>query len=110
NKGIGRANAVAELGNGIIRQDGGKAVKIDDVVEVIIGAAPKIGDGFMNGKPAVIMTVLKQPATNTLEPTDKIDAAIADMEKNLPGDIHINTAIFRQADFINASISNIQKV
>jgi CzcA family heavy metal efflux pump len=56
------------------------------------------------------MTVMKQPATNTLELTDKIDEAIADMQSNLPTDIHINTEIFRQADFINASISNIQKV
>ena len=53
---------------------------------------------------------MKQPATNTLELTDKIDESVADMRKNLPSDIHINTQIFRQADFINASISNIQKV
>lgn len=109
-KGIGRTNSVEELGRSVIKRVDGYPVKIEDVAEVKIGAAPKIGDGSLNGSPAVIMTVMKQPATNTLELTDKIDEAVADIAKNLPGDIHINTKIFRQADFINASIGNIQKV
>ncbi|MGI8893498.1 MAG: efflux RND transporter permease subunit [Bacteroidia bacterium] len=109
-KGIGRTNNVNELGKAVIKQIDGNPVKIEDVAEVKIGAAPKIGDGSLKGEPAVILTVMKQPATNTLDLTDKIDAAIADMQSNLPQDIHINTKIFRQADFINASISNIQKV
>lgn len=109
-KGIGRTNSVDELGKTVIKRIDGNPIKIEDVAEIKIGAAPKIGDGSLNGEPAVIMTVMKQPATNTLELTDKIDEAVADMQKNLPGDVHINTQIFRQADFINASISNIQKV
>lgn len=109
-KGVGRTNSVDELGNTVIKRIKGNPIKIEDIADVKIGAAPKIGDGSLKGKPAVIMTVMKQPATNTLELTDKIDEAVADIQKNLPGDIHINTKIFRQADFINASISNIQKV
>ncbi len=109
-KGIGRTNSVDELGKTVIKRIDGNPIKIEDVAEIKIGAAPKIGDGSLKGEPAVIMTVMKQPATNTLELTDKIDEAVADMQKNLPGDVHINTQIFRQADFINASISNIQKV
>lgn len=109
-KGIGRTNSVQELGKTIIKRIDGNSIKIEDVAEIRIGAAPKIGDGSLKGNPAVIMTVMKQPATNTLELTDKIDEAVDDMQKNLPSDIHINTKIFRQADFINASISNIQKV
>jgi CzcA family heavy metal efflux pump len=109
-KGIGRTNSVDELGKTVIKRIDGNPIKIEDVAEIKIGAAPKIGDGSLKGNPAVIMTVMKQPATNTLELTDEIDEAVADMQKNLPGDIHINTNIFRQADFINASISNIQKV
>jgi CzcA family heavy metal efflux pump len=87
----------------------GFPVKIEDVAEIKIGAAPKIGNGSLNGKPAVIMTIMKQPATNTLELTERIDQTIAESQNNLPEDIQINTRIFRQADFINASISNIQK-
>lgn len=115
-KGIGRTNDVNELGKSVIKmvnlstgQAGGIPVKIEDVAEIKIGASLKIGDGSLKGNPAVIMTVMKQPATNTLELTQKIDDGIADIQNNLPKDIHINTKIFRQADFINASISNIQK-
>lgn len=108
-KGIGRTNDVNELGNTIIHMHDGNPVKIEDVAEVKIGSAVKIGDGSLNGKPAVIMTVMKQPATNTLELTDKIDLAFEDLQKSLPKDIHINSHVFRQADFINASISNIKK-
>jgi CzcA family heavy metal efflux pump len=109
-KGIGRTNSLDELGKTVIKRNDGNPIKIEDVAEIKIGAAPKIGDGSLKGEPAVIMTVMKQPATNTLELTDKIDEAVADMQKNLPSDVHINTRIFRQVDFINASISNIQKV
>jgi CzcA family heavy metal efflux pump len=109
-KGIGRTQSVDDIGRSVIKMVNGMPVSIADVADVRIGAAPKIGDGSLKGEPAVIMTVMKQPATNTLELTDKIDLAIDDMRKNLPGDIHINTRIFRQADFINASIGNIQKV
>lgn len=108
-KGIGRTSDVNEIGKSIIKMVGNNPVKIEDVAEIRIGAAQKIGDGSLKGKPSVIMTVMKQPATNTLALTDKIDVAISDIQSNLPNDIHINTKIFRQADFINASISNIQK-
>ncbi|WP_276978662.1 efflux RND transporter permease subunit, partial [Flavobacterium filum] len=109
-KGIGRTNDVNELGKSVIKNVNGNPIKIEDVAEVKIGAAPKIGDGSLKGKPAVIMTVVKQPATNTLELTKSIDLAIADIQKTIPSDVEINTKIFRQQDFIDASISNIQKV
>jgi CzcA family heavy metal efflux pump len=108
-RGIGRTNDISELGKSVIKVQNGEPIKIEDVAEVKIGASTKIGDGSLKGSPAVIMTVMKQPNTNTLLLTDKIDEAILDMQKSLPKDIHINTKIFRQADFINASISNIQK-
>lgn len=108
-KGIGRTSDVNEIGKSVIKTVNGNTIKIEDVAEIKIGAALKIGDGSLKGNSAVIMTVMKQPATNTLELTDKIDVAITEMQSNLPKDIHINTKIFRQADFINASISNIQK-
>ncbi|PZR09533.1 MAG: CusA/CzcA family heavy metal efflux RND transporter [Flavobacterium psychrophilum] len=109
-KGIGRTNDVNELGKSVIKNVKGNPIKIEDVAEVKIGAAPKIGDGSFKGNPAVIMTVAKQPATNTLELTKSIDLAIADIKKTIPADVEINTKIFRQQDFIDASISNIQKV
>jgi CzcA family heavy metal efflux pump len=108
-RGIGRTSDINEIGNSVVKVVNGFPVKLEDVAEIKIAPSVKIGDGSLNGKPAVIMTVMKQPGTNTLELTDKIDASIDELTKNLPKDIHINTNIFRQADFINASISNINK-
>ncbi len=108
-KGIGRSSNPDDIGNSIIRASGSAVVRISDVAEVTIGPAPKIGDGALSGKPAIIMTIQKQPGTNTLELTEKIDGAIDDVRSSLPEHIKINTGIFRQADFINASIGNIQK-
>lgn len=108
-KGIGRTTDIKEIGRSLIKKIDRYAIKIEDVAEIKIGAAIKIGDGSMNGKPAVIMTVMKQPATNTLDLTAQIDVAVKEMHASLPKDVKINTEIFRQADFINSSISNIQK-
>ncbi|TAG11453.1 MAG: efflux RND transporter permease subunit [Sphingobacteriia bacterium] len=108
-RGIGRTNDLNELGRSLIKTVNGSPVKIEDVAEIKIGSAFKIGDGSLKGNPAVIMTVMKQPGTNTLELTKKIDDALANLKKTLPQDLDLNTKIFRQADFINASIGNIQK-
>ena len=108
-RGIGRTSDLNELGRSLIKTVNGSPVKIEDVAEIKIGSAIKIGDGSLKGNPAVIMTVMKQPGTNTLELTDKIDDALTNLKKTLPQDLTINTKIFRQADFINASIGNINK-
>lgn len=109
-KGLGRTNSVDEIGRSLIKKVQGQAIRIEDVAEVKIGPAPKIGDGSLKGEYAVIMTVMKQPSTNTLDLTAKIDEAMSELRKDLPGDVQINTRIFRQADFITSSISNISKV
>jgi CzcA family heavy metal efflux pump len=109
-KGIGRTNEVQQIGKSVVKRVNGFPVTIEDIAEVKIGSTPKIGDASRNGKPAVVLAIAKQPGTNTLALTEKIDASIEDLQKNLPQDIVIDTKIFRQADFINASISNIKKV
>ena len=108
-RGIGRTNDLNELGRSVIKTVNGIPVKIGDVADIRLGSAIKIGDGSLKGNPAVIMTVMKQPGTNTLAVTDRIDKALVDLKKTLPQDLQINTKIFRQADFINASISNIKR-
>lgn len=109
-RGVGRTNKLEELGKAVVKYTKGNRVTIGDVSEIRIGSAVKIGDGSLRGDPAVILTVMKQPNTNTVELTQKIDDAVADLKKTLPADLDINTQIFRQADFIHASISNIQRV
>lgn len=108
-KGIARTADIAELGSSLVKMAGEHPVKIEDVAELRIGAGPKIGDASLRGKPAVVMTVMKQPATNTIALTTQIESAIVEMQKGLPADVEIDTHVFRQADFIAASISNIQK-
>ncbi len=108
-KGIGRTSEIGVLEKSVIKSENGKIIKIEDVAEIKIGPAPKIGDASSNTKPAVVLSIAKQPSTNTLLLTDKIDNVLEDIQKTFPKDVHLNSHIFRQADFINASISNIQK-
>lgn len=108
-RGISRTSNVSEIGKSVVKTQNGKPVKLEDIAEITIGAAPKIGYGSLNGKPAVILTVLKQPNTNTLKLTETIDTNIANLKKSLPAHINIDTQIFRQADFIESSINNVQK-
>lgn len=108
-RGIGRTNDLDELGKTVVKFTPNSRITINDVAEIKIGSAIKIGDGSLRGEPAVILTVMKQPNTNTLELTETIDEAVADLSKTLPPDVRINTQIFRQADFINASVSNIRR-
>lgn len=109
-RGVGRTDNLEELGKTVVKFSNGNRVSISDVSEIRIGSAVKIGDGSLRGDPAVILTVMKQPNTNTLELTEKIDDAVADLRKTLAADVEINTQIFRQADFISASVNNIQRV
>lgn len=85
-------------------------VLLEDVADVRIGAqTPKLGLASERAKPAVLLTVTKQPATSTLELTGKLEAALRDLQKNLPPDVKVSTDIFRQSRFIESSIGNVRK-
>ena len=88
----------------------GVPVLLEDIADVRIGAKlPKLGTASERGKPAVLLTVTKQPATSTLELTDKLETSLKDLQKNLPPDVKVSTDIFRQSRFIESSIGNVQK-
>lgn len=108
-KGSGRAYALEDLEEAVLKQVNGQTIKIKDVATVQIGAADKIGDGSLNANSAVILTISKQPNVNTLELTDRLDKAIIDLENTLPKSVEIKSQIFRQSDFIDASISNLKQ-
>ncbi len=108
-RGMVRTGNLEELGNVVVKTVGELPVKISDVAELKIAASPKIGDGALSGNPAVILTVSKQPNTNTLELTKRLDAALADIQKNLPAHVHVRSDIFRQSDFIQASVNNVNR-
>lgn len=108
-KGSGRAHVLEDLQEAVLKQVNGQTIKIKDVATVKIGASDKIGDGSLNASPAVILTLSKQPNINTLELTERLDGVITDLEKTLPEGVEIKSHIFRQSDFIEASISNLNQ-
>ena len=107
-RGIGRTSDIDALGNTFIKLKNGKAVRINDVAEVKIGSGVKMGYASENAKPAIIISISKQPKTNTLDLTKRIEANLAVLQKSLPADVKLDTKIFRQADFIETSVSNVQ--
>lgn len=108
-KGNGRAYAVEHLADAVVKHVNGQSIKVKDVASVQIGAADKIGDGSLNAAPAVILTVSKQPDVNTLELTDRLNNAIEALGPSLPASVEIKSHIFRQANFIEASINNLNQ-
>jgi len=107
-RGIARTSDVDALGNSYIKSANGGPIKINDVAEVKIGAGVKMGYASENAKPAVIISVSKQPNANTLDLTQRIEANLADLQKSLPPDVKLDTKIFRQADFIETSVNNVR--
>ncbi len=103
---LARSASVEDLARTVVAVREGVPVRLSQVAEVKAGPAVKRGDGGMNGRPAVILAVQKQPGASTLELTGKVEAAVAELRRTLPGDIHVE-ALFEQADFIEASISNV---
>jgi len=108
-KGNGRAYSIDELSEAVLKQVNGQTIKIKDVATVQIGSSDKIGDGSLDASPAVILTISKQPGVNTLDLTESLDIAIAELKNSLPESVQIHSQIFRQANFIDASINNLNK-
>ena len=111
-RGVIAETDAAEMGRAVVKAatSGGRPVLLEDIADVRIGAkVPKLGTASERGKPAVLLTVTKQPATSTLELTAKLEAALTDLQKNLPADVCVSTDIFRQSRFIESSIGNVRK-
>ena len=109
-QGLLATNDVEEIGKGVVKTVNNVPVLLSDIATVQIGPKePKLGLASERAKPAVLVTITKQPNTNTLELTDKLDQAIVDLQKTLPSDVKISSDIFRQSRFIESSISNIQQ-
>lgn len=103
----GRVRSVEDIAGTIIKYHDQFPLTIGDVAEVRLGPAPKRGTGADGGTPAVVMTVQKSPGTNTLAVTERIDAMLDELEPSLPDGLQVNRQIFRQADFIDLSVTNV---
>ena len=108
-RGVARTARPEELARSLVKQVGGKPVCVGDVAEVKVGAAVKYGYGSENAEPAIVLSVTKQPGANTLEVTREIERNLSELQKSLPSDVQLDTQIFRQADFIQTSISNVER-
>lgn len=110
-RGVLSTDDVHKLGRAVIKTTAeGAPVTLEDVADVRIGSQqPKLGVASEKGKPAVLLTVTKQPNTGTIALTEQLEKALADLQKNLPKDVKISTDVFRQSRFIESSISNVQE-
>ncbi|MBW3634992.1 MAG: CusA/CzcA family heavy metal efflux RND transporter [Armatimonadetes bacterium] len=104
---LGRVQSADDIRATAIESNAGVPITVSQVADVVEGAQIKRGDGSANGRPAVIMSVQKQPGANTLELTEKVERAIQEVRANLPKDIVINDHQFRQSEFIESSIHNV---
>ena len=101
---------VEAMGEAAVRNDSGTVVRLQDIAEVKAGnRSPKTGSASYNGKPAVLLTVTKQPATSTLLLTEDIDRLLEEMKQRLPADVHVSTEVYRQSRFIESSIGNVKQ-
>jgi CzcA family heavy metal efflux pump len=105
----GRISTADDLAESVITVREGRPILIKDVATVRTGPAHKRGDGSFNMRPAVVATIQKQPNANTLDLTEKIEATLAELKSALPPDVQIDTKAFRQADFIERAVGNIQE-
>jgi CzcA family heavy metal efflux pump len=106
--GVGRIHSLDDIGATVVAAQNGVPTLVRDLGEVKVGEAQKRGEGSAMGKPAVILGIQKQPAANTLELTKRLDAVLADVTAKLPAGMELKTDIFRQADFIQVSVHNVQ--
>lgn len=107
-RGIARTYDLEALGNSYIKSVNEKPIRVNDVAQVTIGSGVKMGYASENASPAIIISVSKQPNTNTLEVTERIENNLIGVQKTLPPDVRLDTKIFRQADFIETSVKNVQ--
>jgi CzcA family heavy metal efflux pump len=106
-RGLGRAYNIDHIAESVVARRGEVSILMRDIADVRIGPAVSFGAGSANARPAVVLSVTKQPGANTLELTTRIDEALAEIERSLPPGVGIQSDSFRQADFIDVAVSNV---
>lgn len=104
---VGRATSLDDVADTVVRADQPLAVTVRQVADVRFGGPVRRGDGSVNGKPAVILSVQKQPGADTLDLDRRIETTLEEIQATLPRDVIIEKQIFKQADFIRVAIGNV---
>lgn len=107
-RGVGRVTSLEDLQKSVIAQRNGVPVRLSDIAEITYGAELKRGDGMLAGQPAVVMTVRKQPQADTVRVTEAVEKAMEELKASFPKDVKV-TETFRQAEFIEASVKNVEE-
>lgn len=109
-RGLLSTDDIDGIGRAMVRMQGDVPITLNNIAEIAVGPkAPVLGVASHRGKPAVLMTVTKQPDASTALLTEKLDKAVEDLKSQIPSDVNVSTDIFRQQKFIDSSIDNIKK-
>jgi CzcA family heavy metal efflux pump len=109
-RGLFSTDDIDGIGRAVVRMQGDVPITLNNIAEIAVGPkAPVLGVASHRGKPAVLMTVTKQPDASTALLTEKLDKAVEDLKSQIPSDVNVSTDIFRQQKFIDSSIDNIKK-
>ena len=101
---------IEKLGKALIKNDKGSPICLESVADVKVGnRSPRMGLASYNGRPSVALTITKQPNISTLDLTEQLDLALAEVQKTLPQDVEVHTDVYRQARFIESSIDNVKQ-
>ncbi len=107
---VGRTLKLADLRDVVVRTGDGGSVYLHQIAEVGYGARLKRGEAGFMGQPAVIVSVEKQPGIDTVRLSREVEQAMADLNRTMPQGIKVDTVVFRQANFIETSIRNVETV
>lgn len=109
-RGLLSTDDIDGIGRAVVRMQGDVPITLNNIAEIAVGPkAPVLGVASHRGKPAVLMTVTKQPDASTALLTEKLDKAVEELKSQIPSDVNVSTDIFRQQKFIDSSIDNIKK-
>ncbi|GAB3241399.1 efflux RND transporter permease subunit [Hymenobacter seoulensis] len=106
---LGRLRSVQDIENIVVGYREQSPIRVADVARVEFGARFKRGDGSVNGQPAVILSIEKQPGAATVGLTAAVEKALVELKPSLPRDVQVNTRLFKQAEFIESSITNVEE-
>ena len=105
---IGRTTNIDDIANAVVETRKGVPILLKDVAEVKFGKQVMRGDAGVNGAPAVILSVQKQPGTDTIRLTGEVEKALEELQKGFPPDVKV-TPLFKQGNFIKAAIANVEE-
>ena len=110
-RGVLSTNDIEDMKKAVVKTTGsGKPITLDAIADIKIGSkTPRLGVASNDGKPAIVLTVTKQPNVNTLQLDTKLESALSELQVNMPADVKVNSEIFRQSKFIRNSIDNVKK-